>query len=50
VVAVPEDKPKSVTSDVNKESEKKEVSGMYHSSKDFNLQKRGMNEDKIAWF
>jgi hypothetical protein len=37
VVAVPEDKPKSVSSDMKKESEKKEVSGMYHSIEDLDV-------------
>jgi hypothetical protein len=33
-VTVPEDKPKSVSSDVKKEAEKKEGSGTYHSVRD----------------
>jgi hypothetical protein len=52
VVAVPEDKPKSVSSDVKKETEKKEVSGMYHSVEDLDVltRQRGLSDGKIAWF
>lgn len=52
VVAVPEDKPKSVSSDVKKESEKKEVSGMNHFIEDLDVltRQRGLNDGKISWF
>jgi hypothetical protein len=50
-VTVPEDKAKSVTSDVKKESEKKDVSGTYHSGRLTRLRrKRGVTDDKIACF
>lgn len=52
VVTVAEDKPKSVSSDVKKESEKKEGSGMYHSVEPLDVlrRQRGLNDGKIAWF
>lgn len=40
VVTVPEDKPKSVSSDVKKESEKKEIPGRYQQCKDVFTGKR----------